>query len=152
MSLAWFDGGHDGGNGEADWLFDQSAAWFARYLKGEGSGQAAPPVSAFTVTRDGGRDPGTRQRIRLHPEAASYPGLAGTGTTTVALNGPEQNIVNPPGGALRRSRPCRASAGCWAARTPAGSRSTCRARAPRSSPARSARRCSSPAAPPSRSR
>jgi ABC-2 type transport system ATP-binding protein len=99
VSLAWFDGGHDGGNGEADWLFDQSAAWFARYLKGEGSGQAAPPVSAFTVTRDGGRDPGTRQRIRLHPEAASYPGLAGTGTTTVALNGPEQNIVNPPGGA-----------------------------------------------------
>ncbi|MFB4265179.1 CocE/NonD family hydrolase [Nonomuraea sp. GTA35] len=99
VSLAWFDGGHDGGNGEADWLFDQSAAWFARHLKGEGSGQAAPPVSAFTVTRDGGRDPGTRQRIRLHPEAASYPGLAGTGTTTVALNGPEQNIVNPPGGA-----------------------------------------------------
>nr|SBO99261.1 Methionine ABC transporter ATP-binding protein [Nonomuraea gerenzanensis] len=98
VSLAWFDGGHDGGNGEVDWLFDQSAAWFARYLKGEGSGEAAPPVSAFTVTRDGGRDPGTRQRIRLHPEAASYPGLAGTGTTAVALNGPEQNIVNPPGG------------------------------------------------------
>ncbi|MGW4793803.1 CocE/NonD family hydrolase [Nonomuraea sp. NPDC004297] len=99
VSLAWFDGGHDGGNGEADWLFDQTAAWFARYLDGEGSGQAAPPVSAFTVTRDGGRDPGTRQRIQLHPEADSYPGLAGTGTTTVELGGPEQNIVNPPGGA-----------------------------------------------------
>ncbi|WP_235854687.1 alpha/beta fold hydrolase [Nonomuraea aridisoli] len=97
VSLAWFDGGHDGGNGEADWLFEQSSAWFARYLKGEGSG--APPVSAFTVTRDGGRDPGTRQRIRLHPEAGSYPGLGGTDTTTVELAGPEQNIVNPPGGA-----------------------------------------------------
>jgi ABC-2 type transport system ATP-binding protein len=96
VSLAWFDGGHDGGNGEADWLFEQSSAWFARYLKNAGS---APPVSAFTVTRDGGRDPGTRQRIRLHPEAASYPGLAGTDTTNVELSGPEQNIVNPPGGA-----------------------------------------------------
>ncbi|WP_431910985.1 CocE/NonD family hydrolase [Nonomuraea jabiensis] len=96
VSLAWFDGGHDGGNGEADWVFEQSTAWFARYLKGD---RSAPAVSAFTVTRDGGRDPGTRQRIRLHPEAASYPGLAGTGTTTVQLNGPAQNIVNPPGGA-----------------------------------------------------
>ncbi|MGP3963639.1 CocE/NonD family hydrolase [Nonomuraea sp. 3N208] len=99
VSMAWFDGGHDGGNGEADWLFEQSSAWFARYLKGDGSAQTAPPVSAFTVTRDGGRDPGTRQRIRLHPEAASYPGITGTDTTTVELSGPEQNIVNPPGGA-----------------------------------------------------
>ncbi|MEW9549536.1 alpha/beta fold hydrolase [Nonomuraea sp. NPDC050783] len=99
VSLAWFDGGHDGGNGEADWLHEQTSAWLARYLKGEGSAQAAPPVSAFTVTRDGGRDPGTRQRIRLHPEASSYPGLGGTGTTTVQLGGPEQSIVNPPGGA-----------------------------------------------------
>ncbi|GGS68601.1 alpha/beta fold hydrolase [Nonomuraea spiralis] len=95
VSMAWFDGGHDGGNGEADWLYDQSSAWFGRYLKRE----AAPAVGAFTVTRDGGRDPGTRQRIRLHPEASSYPGLAGTDTTTVRLTGPEQNIVNPPGGA-----------------------------------------------------
>ncbi|MEU5862446.1 CocE/NonD family hydrolase [Nonomuraea sp. NPDC047529] len=95
VSLAWFDGGHDGGNGEADWLYDQSSAWFARHLKGE----AGPAVSAFTVTRDGGRDPGTRQRIRLHPEAGSYPGLAGTDTTTVQLAGPEQNVINPPGGA-----------------------------------------------------
>ncbi|MEV4468147.1 CocE/NonD family hydrolase [Nonomuraea sp. NPDC049504] len=99
VSIAWFDGGHDGGNGEADWLFEQTSAWFGRYLKGEGSGDAATPVSAFTVTRDGGRDPGTRQRIRLHPEADSYPGLTGTDTTAVELSGPAQNIVNPPGGA-----------------------------------------------------
>ncbi|MEO3868969.1 CocE/NonD family hydrolase [Nonomuraea sp. B12E4] len=99
VSLAWFDGGHDGGDGEVDWLFEQSSAWFNRYLKGEGPAGTATPVSAFTVTRDGGRDPGTRQRIRLHPEAASYPGLLGTGTTAVPLSGPQQNIVNPPGGA-----------------------------------------------------
>ncbi|WP_327105459.1 alpha/beta fold hydrolase [Nonomuraea glycinis] len=93
VSLAWYDGGHDGGNGEADWLHEQTTAWFARHLKGEPAS-----VSAFTVTRDGGRDPGTRQRIRLHPEAAAYPGLSGTDVTTVTLTGPEQNIVNPPGG------------------------------------------------------
>ncbi|QYC43703.1 Daunorubicin/doxorubicin resistance ATP-binding protein DrrA [Nonomuraea coxensis DSM 45129] len=99
VSIAWFDGGHDGGNGEADWLYEQTSAWLARYLKGEGAAQATPPVSGFTVTRDGGRDPGTRQRIRLHPEASAYPGLGGTDTTTVQLTGPEQNVVNPPGGA-----------------------------------------------------
>jgi ABC-2 type transport system ATP-binding protein len=93
VSLAWYDGGHDGGNGEADWLHEQTTAWFARHLKGESTS-----VSAFTVTRDGGRDPGTRQRIRLHPEAAAYPGLSGTDVTTVTLTGPEQNVVNPPGG------------------------------------------------------
>ncbi|MEU8141721.1 CocE/NonD family hydrolase [Nonomuraea sp. NPDC048901] len=94
VSLAWFDGGHDGGNGEADWLYDQTAGWFGHYLKGDGS----PVPERFTVTRDGGRDPGTRQRIRLHPESAAYPGLGGTATTAVTLKGPEQNIANPPGG------------------------------------------------------
>ncbi|MFD1538047.1 CocE/NonD family hydrolase [Nonomuraea guangzhouensis] len=94
VSLAWFDGGHDGGNGEVDWLYDQTAGWFGHYLKGDGS----PLPQKFTVTRDGGRDPGTRQRIRLHPESGSYPGLGGTTTTAITLTGPEQNIANPPGG------------------------------------------------------
>ncbi|MFI9554468.1 CocE/NonD family hydrolase [Nonomuraea endophytica] len=95
VSVMWFDGGHDGGNGEADWLYAQTSAWLARHLKGD---TAAAPVQAFTVTRDGGRDPGTRQRIRLHPETGAYPGLSGTTATDVTLSGPEQNIVNPPGG------------------------------------------------------
>ncbi|WP_327090840.1 alpha/beta fold hydrolase [Nonomuraea sp. NBC_01738] len=94
VSVTWFDGGHDGGNGEADWVYEQTTAWLGRYLKDEG--RAAP---TFTVTRDGGRDPGTRQRIRLHPESSAYPGLGGTSTTQVPLTGPEQNVVNPPGGA-----------------------------------------------------
>jgi len=94
VSVTWYDGGHDGGDGEADWLREQTLAWFDRHLKGE---DAAVP-GAFTITRDGGRDPGTRQRIRLHPEADDYPGLGGTDVTTVTLNGPEQHVVNPPGG------------------------------------------------------
>ena len=68
-SLAWFDGGHDGGNGEADWLHEQTTAWFARYLKGDGP----PAGSAFTVTRDGGRDPGTRQRDPPAPRGRRLP-------------------------------------------------------------------------------
>ncbi|WP_157246159.1 CocE/NonD family hydrolase [Nonomuraea typhae] len=95
VSVMWFDGGHDGGNGEADWVYQQTSAWLNRYLKGDAG---AATAQAFTVTRDGGRDPGTRQRIRLHPENTSYPGLSGTATTQVTLSGPEQNIVNPPGG------------------------------------------------------
>ncbi|MFI6595153.1 CocE/NonD family hydrolase [Nonomuraea sp. NPDC050536] len=95
VSVAWFDGGHDGGTGEPDWLYDQTTAWFARYLKNAPQATAAK----FTVTRDGGRDPGTRQRILLHPETGAYPGIEGTATTAVTLTGPEQNVVNPPGGA-----------------------------------------------------
>ncbi|MET7464863.1 CocE/NonD family hydrolase [Nonomuraea sp. NPDC005501] len=95
VSVAWFDGGHDGGNGEEDWLYEQTAAWFGRHLKEDGSPVAQP----FTVTRDAGRDPGTRQRVRLHPETGAYPGLGGTAATTVTLTGPDQNVVNPPGGA-----------------------------------------------------
>ncbi|MEV0145802.1 MULTISPECIES: CocE/NonD family hydrolase [unclassified Nonomuraea] len=95
VSVAWFDGGHDGGNGEEDWLYEQTSAWFGRHLKEDGSPVAQP----FTVTRDAGRDPGTRQRVRLHPETGAYPGLGGTAATTVTLSGPDQNVVNPPGGA-----------------------------------------------------
>ncbi|MFI6322065.1 CocE/NonD family hydrolase [Nonomuraea sp. NPDC050556] len=95
VQVAWFDGGHDGGNGEADWLYDQTSAWFGRWLKKE---NGAATGQAFTVTRDGGRDPGTRQRIRLHPEAAAYPGLGGTGTTEIKLQGGAQNVAVPPGG------------------------------------------------------
>ncbi|MFC4061263.1 ATP-binding cassette domain-containing protein, partial [Planomonospora corallina] len=55
-------------------------------------------VAAFTVTRDGGRDPGTRRRVRLHATADAYPGLSGSSRTTVPLSGPEQPVANPPGG------------------------------------------------------
>lgn len=94
VSVAWFDGGHDGGDGEIDWLHERTAAWFARYLKGE-SGQGEAP---FTVTRDGGRDPGTRRPVQLHATAPAYPGLYGAATTQIPLEGPAQPVANPPGG------------------------------------------------------
>ncbi|MEU7892353.1 CocE/NonD family hydrolase [Nonomuraea sp. NPDC049152] len=102
VEVMWFDGGHDGGNGEVDWLDERLLDWFDRYLRTDGQGTsakgAAATVKGFVITRDGGRDPGTRQRIRLHPGADRYPGLAGTSTTQVPLTGPDQNVANPPGG------------------------------------------------------
>ncbi|WP_433240922.1 CocE/NonD family hydrolase [Streptosporangium sp. CA-135522] len=96
VGVAWFDGGHDGGNGEVDWLHERTLGWFDRYLK-ESAG-AEPAGSPFTVTRDGGRDPGTRRPVQLHATAAGYPGLNGTARTVVPLNGSDQQVANPPGG------------------------------------------------------
>ncbi|GLX03416.1 alpha/beta fold hydrolase [Microbispora sp. NBRC 16548] len=97
VEVAWFNGGHDGGDGEADWLSDRTTGWFDRYLKGTGS-SAGDDSAVFTVTRDGGRDPGTRRPVLLHATADRYPGLPGVQRTTVALNGPQQPIANPAGG------------------------------------------------------
>ncbi len=96
VEVAWFNGGHDGGDGEADWLSDRTTGWFDRYLKGSSAGEG--DSTAFTVTRDGGRDPGTRRPVLLHATADRYPGLPGGERTTVALNGPQQPIANPAGG------------------------------------------------------
>ncbi|MEU8172441.1 alpha/beta fold hydrolase [Microbispora hainanensis] len=96
VEVAWFNGGHDGGDGEADWVYDRTTGWFDHYLKGASTGGGDAAV--FTVTRDGGRDPGTRRPVLLHATAGRYPGLAGAERTTVALNGPQQPIANPAGG------------------------------------------------------
>ncbi|MFD8533537.1 CocE/NonD family hydrolase [Streptosporangium canum] len=96
VGVAWFDGGHDGGNGEVDWLHEQTLGWFDRHLKKTTGGETVN--SPFTVTRDGGRDPGTRRPVQLHATSGGYPGLSGTGQTSVPLGGPEQKVANPPGG------------------------------------------------------
>ncbi|GAA4219573.1 ABC-2 type transport system ATP-binding protein [Streptosporangium album] len=96
VGVAWFDGGHDGGNGEVDWIHERTLGWFDRYLKKDtGTDLAGSP---FTVTRDGGRDPGTRRPVQLHATADGYPGLGGTARTTVPLTGTDQQVANPPGG------------------------------------------------------
>ncbi|GAB2469395.1 alpha/beta fold hydrolase [Streptosporangium sandarakinum] len=96
VGVAWFDGGHDGGDGEADWLHERTLGWFDRHLKRTPG--AGDPGAAFTVTRDGGRDPGTRRPVQLHATAARYPGLSGSESATVPLRGAEQPVANPPGG------------------------------------------------------
>ncbi|MFC7649498.1 CocE/NonD family hydrolase [Streptosporangium lutulentum] len=71
VDVAWFDGGHDGGNGEVDWIHEETLGWFDRYLKKTAGTDRAD--NAFTVTRDGGRDPGTRRPVQLHATAAATP-------------------------------------------------------------------------------
>ncbi|WP_433362665.1 alpha/beta fold hydrolase [Streptosporangium sp. CA-115845] len=96
VQVAWFDGGHDGGDGEVDWLHGRTLGWFDRYLKE--AGDAAQAGDAFTVTRAGARDPGTRRPVQLHATADRYPGLSGSGQTSVPLSGPDQSVATPPGG------------------------------------------------------
>ncbi|WP_433500444.1 alpha/beta fold hydrolase [Sphaerimonospora sp. CA-214678] len=96
VEVAWLSGGHDGGDGEPDWVLDRTAAWFDRWLKEQE--EPASAAGAFTVSRDGGRDPGTRQRVLVHATADRYPGLSGAEPATVTISGPDQPVANPPGG------------------------------------------------------
>ncbi|WP_204043490.1 alpha/beta fold hydrolase, partial [Acrocarpospora phusangensis] len=108
VEVAWISGGHDGGDSEADFVFDRTSAWFDRWLKdaatpgnpaaAQGVQAAASTGAAFTVSRDGGRDPGTRRNTIVHAEGPRYSGLAGSTQTRIALAGPEQVVANPPGG------------------------------------------------------
>ncbi len=94
VQVAWFDGGHDGGDGEVDWVTGSTLDWFGRWLKKDG----APPGDVFTVTRDGGRDPGTRRPVLVHAGTGAYPGLAGTTQAAITISGPDQQVAGPPGG------------------------------------------------------
>ena len=96
VRVAWYAGGHDGGDNEVEWVDEQIIAWFDRHLKRAGADEAI--ADAFTVTRDGGRDPGTRRPVLVHAAADRYPGLAGVRTQPVRLSGPEQPVAAPPGG------------------------------------------------------
>ena len=94
VEVAWFDGGHDGGDGELDWVTERTIGWFGRWLKKDG----VPSGDAFTVTRDGGRDPGTRRPVLVHAETGRYPGLGGTARPAIRIGGPDQQVASPPGG------------------------------------------------------
>ncbi|MEV7968913.1 alpha/beta fold hydrolase [Sphaerisporangium sp. NPDC088356] len=94
VEVAWFDGGHDGGDTETDWVADRTIGWFGHWLKKDGS----PLGDAFTVTRDGGRDPGTRRPVLVHAGTGRYPGLSGTAQSSVQIAGPDQQVASPPGG------------------------------------------------------
>ncbi|WP_424530318.1 alpha/beta fold hydrolase [Sphaerisporangium viridialbum] len=94
VEVAWFDGGHDGGDAEPDWVADRTIGWFGHWLKKDGT----PLGDAFTVTRDGGRDPGTRRPVLVHAGTGRYSGLSGTAQSPVQIAGPDQQVASPPGG------------------------------------------------------
>jgi ABC-2 type transport system ATP-binding protein len=105
-AMAWFAGGHDGGDQQTGYTDSLTAAWFTRWLAPGHAPPASPaPFTAgtgqpgFAVTRVLGFDPNTGGVTLGIATAASYPGLRGTTRTTVRLTGPPQAIDHPPGGA-----------------------------------------------------
>jgi ABC-2 type transport system ATP-binding protein len=101
VDMVWFNGGHDGGNQETARVNGLTTQWFDRWLKParpahvtRGTGQPA-----FAVSRVLGFDQSSDAELLGVATAPGYPGLAGTRQQTVALTGPAQTVVNPPGGA-----------------------------------------------------
>ncbi len=95
VALTWYNGGHDGGSPDQV-TRDRISSWFGYYLAGSG----AKPATTFSYSVDGPLSDTGRARTRTL-QAPAYPGLAGaaaTPVTTVELAGPEQTILNPPGG------------------------------------------------------
>jgi len=107
--MAWFAGGHDGGDQETDRVDALTATWFHRWLDAGPSPTGTAPVTAgtvpastgqpgFAVTRALGFDPTDDSISRGVAAAARYPGLGGTRQLAVPLSGPRQAVVNPAGG------------------------------------------------------
>jgi ABC-2 type transport system ATP-binding protein len=97
VRVAWFNGGHDGGDGptsDQDRLRGLTDQWLDHYLLGKGS----TPSDSFTYSRVAGIDANTDGVVALGYSVPSYPGLAGSGTSTVGLTGGDQPIANPPNG------------------------------------------------------
>ena len=99
VSVAWFQGGHDGGDPETSRVRGLVRDWFDHWLRGR---PGAPP--AFTVTRAGGIDSSTQRVVIDAATADRYPGLesgitGGTGARApLPLRGREQTVHNPAGG------------------------------------------------------
>ncbi|GIE79983.1 ABC transporter ATP-binding protein [Actinoplanes philippinensis] len=97
VRVAWFTGGHDGGAGPAsdsDRLKFLTAQWLDHYLKGEGEA----PGDDFTFSRVAGFSALDRGLVTNGYSTGSYPGLTGTGSTEITLQGRAQPIANPPNG------------------------------------------------------
>ncbi len=105
--MVWFNGGHDGGDQETGRVISLTTAWFRHWLQPAGAGTAGAGTAgiggvgqpAFAVSRDVGVDPSTGAQLLGVATAPGYPGLSGTRTTTVALSGRPQRVVNPVGAA-----------------------------------------------------
>jgi ABC-2 type transport system ATP-binding protein len=97
VRVAWFTGGHDGGQGPTS---DQNRVkfltlqWLDHYVAGTGD----KPGGSFTYSRMTGLDPLEQGRLATGFQHASYPGLSGSSTLDVALQGRPQQIANPPNG------------------------------------------------------
>ncbi|MEV0896764.1 alpha/beta fold hydrolase [Actinoplanes sp. NPDC049802] len=97
VRVAWFTGGHDGGEGptsDSDRLKYLTVQWLDHYLKGEGEA----PGDDFTWSQVAGFSALDRGLVTNGYSADAYPGLSGTGSTPVTLAGSAQPVANPPNG------------------------------------------------------
>ncbi|WP_430780567.1 alpha/beta fold hydrolase [Actinoplanes sp. G11-F43] len=97
VKVAWFTGGHDGGEGpgtDSDRVKFLTLQWLDHYLKGEGD----TPSDAFTWSRVAGFSAMDRDLVTSGYSTDTYPGITGSGTTDVTLSGAAQPIANPPNG------------------------------------------------------
>ncbi|HEX6446854.1 MAG TPA: alpha/beta fold hydrolase [Streptosporangiales bacterium] len=108
VRVAWYSGGHDGGDGspdDHDRVRALTAQWLAHYLKHDGgTHSAAPgapadaPDTSFTFSRVLGRQ-GDGTPLTNASSTRRYPGLGGNEpAASVPLTGPPQPVANPPDG------------------------------------------------------
>ncbi|MGC1214528.1 MAG: ATP-binding cassette domain-containing protein, partial [Micromonospora sp.] len=97
VRVAWFTGGHDGGEGptsDSDRVKFLTAQWLDHYVKGDGEA----PGQSFTFSRIAGFDALDRGLVATGYRTADYPGLTGDARRAVPVDGPAQPIANPPNG------------------------------------------------------
>ncbi|GAA3737912.1 alpha/beta fold hydrolase [Plantactinospora mayteni] len=97
VRVAWFTGGHDGGEGpqtDRDRLRFLMAQWLEHYVKGSGE----TPSTSFTWSRIAGFDALDRGLVATGFSVTDYPGVGGTTAEPIAVAGPAQRIANPPAG------------------------------------------------------
>ncbi|WP_019632715.1 alpha/beta fold hydrolase [Actinomadura atramentaria] len=92
VSVAWYQGGHDGGDPETGRVDELVREFFDQRLRGDGGGPAR-----FTVTRAGGIDSATQKTVVTAATAPGYPGTANR-PRALALTGPVQPVHRPAGG------------------------------------------------------
>jgi ABC-2 type transport system ATP-binding protein len=96
VRLAWFTGGHDGGAGpqsDIDRLHFLTVQWLDHYLLGQGP----VPETSFTYSRIAGIDAQADGVVAVGSVVTRYPGLSGSRSSTVDIDGPPQPVANPPG-------------------------------------------------------
>jgi ABC-2 type transport system ATP-binding protein len=95
VKVVWYTGGHDGGRPGPE-LRGQIADWFDFHLRGQGS----DPGEGLSYAVQGALRVQGAPSVRT-VSTGTYPGLDGAEATdrrSVPVFGPEQTIVNPPGG------------------------------------------------------
>lgn len=95
VKVVWYAGGHDGGR-PGTGLRSQIADWFDFHLRGRGS----DPGTSFEYAVQGALRAQGAPNVRTIT-APTYPGLNASSATErrpIALAGPQQTVVNPPGG------------------------------------------------------